>query len=51
MCRLGEGTCEFVAMSDSYNVALGWLLLADVLAELCQLARGDLAQHYIQIYR
>ncbi|KAJ8733578.1 hypothetical protein PYW08_001876 [Mythimna loreyi] len=48
---LGEGTCEFVAMSDSYNMALGWLLLADVLATLCQLARGDLTHHYIQIYR
>ncbi|KAJ8727288.1 hypothetical protein PYW07_001407 [Mythimna separata] len=48
---LGEGTCEFVAMSDSYNMALGWLLLADVLATLCGLARGDLTHHYIQIYR
>ena len=38
-------------MSDTYAVALGWLLLADTLAELCCLARGDLTHHYIQIYR
>ncbi|KAH9638438.1 hypothetical protein HF086_016763 [Spodoptera exigua] len=48
---VGEGTCELVAGSDSYCVALGWLLLVDAQAELCELARGDLAQQYAQQHR
>lgn len=48
---VGEGTCELVPGTDSYCVALGWLLLLDAQAELCGLARGDLVQHYVAYYR
>ncbi|CAH1646885.1 unnamed protein product [Spodoptera littoralis] len=48
---VGEGTCELVPGTDSYCVALGWLLLVDAQAELCSLARGDLVAHYVVWYR
>lgn len=48
---LGEEICELVPLSDSHSMTLGWLLLADALAAMCKLARGDLEQFYIQIYR
>ncbi|XP_026738347.1 E3 ubiquitin-protein ligase listerin-like [Trichoplusia ni] len=48
---LGEATCELVTTSDSYSMALGWLLLAEIIASVCHLARGDLYHHYLQIYR
>uniref|UniRef100_A0A2A4K9H9 E3 ubiquitin-protein ligase listerin n=1 Tax=Heliothis virescens TaxID=7102 RepID=A0A2A4K9H9_HELVI len=44
--ELGEGTCEMVPMSDSYNAALAWLLLGAALLALAARARGDLAQQY-----
>nr|XP_049694945.1 E3 ubiquitin-protein ligase listerin isoform X3 [Helicoverpa armigera] len=48
---LGEGTCEMVPMSDSYNAALAWLLLGAALAALASRARGDLAQQYGAVWR
>ncbi|XP_075971951.1 E3 ubiquitin-protein ligase listerin [Anticarsia gemmatalis] len=48
---LGEETCELVSMSDSHSMALGLLLLADTIANLFSLTRGDLTQIYISIYR
>ncbi|KAJ0179065.1 hypothetical protein K1T71_005840 [Dendrolimus kikuchii] len=44
-------TCAVAVGSDSHALALGWLLLADAVAAQCALAKGDLAHHYIYLYR
>lgn len=49
--RVCEEVCTMVASSDAHALALGLLLLADVLASQCTLARRDLTHQYIQIYR
>ncbi|XP_060801927.1 E3 ubiquitin-protein ligase listerin [Amyelois transitella] len=46
---VGEATCEMRA--GARRVALGALLLADVLHAACARARGDLPHHYIQLFR
>ncbi|XP_063619146.1 E3 ubiquitin-protein ligase listerin [Cydia splendana] len=49
--KVGEETCEMVPGTDSHSVALGYLLLGDAACTICQLSRGDLVHHYIEIFR